>query len=206
MIYGFWLGGKPMSDLAIKCTNTWPKDAKIFDNLDQLEAFLPEIKSYSYFYEALAANHYAAASDLFRILVLNVNGGIYLDTDVEIVNCNKLYELEKLAHDENKLIMGYEDNRHCCAAVLISSKDSSMSRRLLNYYKKTPFSETYPKKNISTRIFTGHAEDFPNEVIRLEEKIFYQWRWNEKISDTEKILRQQDERTVVTHHWEGTWL
>lgn len=206
MIYGFWLGDKPMTELSKKCTDTWPKESRIVRSLTELEMFLPEIKSYNYFYEALDAKHYAAASDLFRVLVLNVYGGIYLDTDVEIVNLEKLYKLKDQAFETNKWMMAYEDRRYFCSAVLISARNSIFSQRLLKYYRKTPFSDTYPKKNISTRIFTGHAEDHPKEIIVLNKQLFYQWAWNEKISEEEKKNRQAYPDTVVTHHWEGTWL
>ncbi len=206
MIYGFWLGDKPISELSTKCISTWPKhNSIIYRTVQEIEADFPIIKEYNYFYEALEANHIVAASDLFRLVAVN-SGGIYLDTDVEIIDLEKLYKLEELARDEHKFIIGYEDNRYMCAAVLISAKNSIMSNRLLHYYRNTPFSETYPKKNISTRIFTGHIEDHPDEVIKVPEKTFYQWRWNEKISEQEKIKRQSSSNTIVTHHWEGTWL
>lgn len=206
MIYGFWLGDKPLSELSIKCTSTWPKDnSRIYRTVAEIETDFPAVKEYNYFYEALEAKHIVAASDLFRLLVVN-SGGIYLDSDVEIVNLQKLYDLEYKAVSEKQFIIGYEDNRYLCAAVLISARDSAMSTRLLRYYKETPFAETYPVKNISTRIFTGHIEDNPSEAICVPEKTFYQWRWNEKISEQEKKRRQSNSQTIVTHHWEGTWL
>ena len=61
--------------------------------------------------EALAKKNYALASDMMRVHILNEHGGIYLDTDVEI-----LKPLDRFMQHE--LFMGYECKFWVSTAVI----------------------------------------------------------------------------------------
>ena len=84
VIHYCWFGRNPLPPLAIKCIESWKK-------------FLPdyEIKGWNednfdvniipYTQEAYQAKKYAFVSDYARFWILYKYGGIYFDTDVEVI-------------------------------------------------------------------------------------------------------------------------
>ena len=102
VIYYCWFGKGNMPSLAEKCIKSWRKycpDYKIVclneENFD--------ISQNRYAKEAYDAKKWAFVSDYARLKVLFDEGGIYLDTDVEL-----LKPLDKLISDGG--FMGFDDN------------------------------------------------------------------------------------------------
>lgn len=84
IIHYCWFGGNPIPDDVSKCIESWRKycpDYKIIrwdeNNYD--------IKKNQYMYNAYNEKKWAFVSDYARIDVIYEYGGIYLDTDVELV-------------------------------------------------------------------------------------------------------------------------
>lgn len=83
-IHYCWFGRNPLPDLALKCIQSWEKffpDYKIIqwneDNYD--------VNSNNFIREAYRHKKYAFVSDYARLDILYRYGGIYFDTDVEVI-------------------------------------------------------------------------------------------------------------------------
>ena len=88
IIHYCWFGRGEMPELALKCIESWHKympdwEYKLWneDNFD--------INSNQYVKEAYEANKYAFVTDFVRLYALYTEGGVYMDTDVEVL---KSYE------------------------------------------------------------------------------------------------------------------
>ena len=84
IIHYCWFGGGPISPESRKCMESWKKycpDYKIIEWNEQ--SF--DISTSRYAQQAYEAKKYAFVSDYVRLAVLYEYGGIYLDTDVELV-------------------------------------------------------------------------------------------------------------------------
>jgi len=84
VIHYCWFGRGPMSELALKCIESWHKylpdyNYKLWneDNFD--------VESLPYTSEAYKARKFAFVTDYVRLYALCTEGGIYMDTDVEIL-------------------------------------------------------------------------------------------------------------------------
>lgn len=84
IIHVCWFGGKPLPPLAVKCIESWKKflpnyEIKMWneDNFD--------INIVPYTKEAYSAKKYAFVSDYARFWILFKYGGLYFDTDVEVI-------------------------------------------------------------------------------------------------------------------------
>ena len=84
-IHYIWFGGKPLPPMAERCISSWKEHCPDYeivrwdeDNFDS--------GGNRYFEEALAAKKWAFASDYARLKVLVEHGGIYMDTDVEVLH------------------------------------------------------------------------------------------------------------------------
>lgn len=102
VIYYCWFGKGKMPSLAEKCINSWKKycpDYKIVcineENFD--------INQNRYAKEAYSVGKWAFVSDYARLKVLYDNGGIYFDTDVELIK-----PIDELIKENG--FMGFDDN------------------------------------------------------------------------------------------------
>lgn len=84
VIHYCWFGGKPLPPLAEKCIASWKKflpdyEIKRWDESNFNVNIIP------YTAEAYQAKKYAFVSDYARFWILYKYGGIYFDTDVELI-------------------------------------------------------------------------------------------------------------------------
>lgn len=84
IIHYCWFGGKPLPDSAKKCINSWKKFLPSYQIKEWNELNF-DINSCAYCKEAYEKKRYAFVSDYVRFKVLNNEGGLYFDTDVEII-------------------------------------------------------------------------------------------------------------------------
>lgn len=84
VIHYCWFGGSPLPSLAKKCIASWKKyfpdyEIKRWDENNFDVNIIPYTK------EAYAAKKYAFVSDYARFWILYRYGGLYFDTDVEVI-------------------------------------------------------------------------------------------------------------------------
>lgn len=84
IIHYCWFGGKPLPKSAIKCINSWKKFFPDYEIKEWNESNF-DVNMIPYTKEAYAAKKYAFVSDFARFWVLHKHGGIYFDTDVEVI-------------------------------------------------------------------------------------------------------------------------
>lgn len=83
-IHYIWLGGRPKPKLVNKCIKSWQR---FFPEWKIMEWNETNSKQYmtTYAKEALSVGKYAFAADSIRFEVLKEFGGLYFDTDVEVL-------------------------------------------------------------------------------------------------------------------------
>ena len=84
IIHYVWFGNQPLSDLATKCIKSWEKFAPDFQLMRWDESSF-DISSNRYVMEAYQSKKWAFVSDYVRLYALYHHGGIYMDTDVELI-------------------------------------------------------------------------------------------------------------------------
>lgn len=84
VIHYCWFGNGKMPPLAEKCIASWKKHCPDYEIVCHNEDNF-DISENRYAGEAYAAGKWAFVSDYVRLKVLYEEGGIYLDTDVEII-------------------------------------------------------------------------------------------------------------------------
>lgn len=83
-IHYCWFGGNELPTSALKCINSWKKFFPEYEIIQWNEKNY-DVKKNNYIKEAYEAQKYAFVSDYARFDVLHQYGGLYFDTDVEIV-------------------------------------------------------------------------------------------------------------------------
>lgn len=84
VIHYCWFGRNPLPDSALKCIESWKKYLPDYEIVQWNEDNF-DVTSIPYVSEAYEARKYAFVSDYVRFYVLYNQGGVYFDTDVEVV-------------------------------------------------------------------------------------------------------------------------
>ena len=84
IIHYCWFGHNPLPPLALKCIASWKKYLPDYEIKEWNEDNF-DVNIIPYTQEAYAAGKYAFVSDYARFWILYKYGGIYFDTDVEMI-------------------------------------------------------------------------------------------------------------------------
>lgn len=132
-IHYCWFGRGPMPELALKCIESWHKympdwQYKLW-NEDNFE-----VDSTPYTKEAYEAKKYAFVSDFVRLVALRNEGGVYLDTDVEVFR-----SFEPLLHYH--AFAGFEGSKHqpVGTCVMASEADGKWVNEQFHSYEGRHF-------------------------------------------------------------------
>ncbi len=84
VIHYCWFGGNPLPDLAEKCIASWKKYLPDYE-IKQWDESNFNVNSIPYTAQAYESKKYAFVSDYARFWILYNYGGLYFDTDVEVI-------------------------------------------------------------------------------------------------------------------------
>ena len=132
IIHYCWFGHGEKPELAKKCIASWRKFCPDFeirewneDNCDYL--------AMPFMAEAYAAKKYAFVSDVMRLIVLEQYGGVYFDTDVEVVR-----DISPLLNDEG--FIGFENDQFVNSGqVMAAVPHQPVVQAMIEEYKKLHF-------------------------------------------------------------------
>lgn len=103
VIHYCWFGGAPLPEKEKKCMESWKKFAPDYQII-QWDETNYDVSSNKYMYDAYKMKKWGFVPDYARFDIIYQHGGIYLDTDVELVR-----PLDELL--ENHAYMGFESGK-----------------------------------------------------------------------------------------------
>lgn len=207
-----WFGYNEKPELFKKCINSWKKFCPDYtikewneDNFD--------INCCDYVKEAYEAGKWAFVTDYARLWIVYHFGGIYLDTDVEIVK-----PLDALL--ENKAFFGFENTGLAGDDSLIATglgfgavANNSIVKRMLDAYSGEHFLNengtynltTCPWRNmnaISDLLPGGYSSD---SIIDLGDAVLYPAEYFCPL-DARGIKMKRTKNTYSIHWYSASWL
>lgn len=145
-IHYCWFGGKELPKLAQKCINSWKKYCPDYEIVRWDENTF-DINSNIYVKEAYEAKKYAFVTDYVRLFALYTQGGVYMDTDVEVIkNINEFLD--------NKSFSGFETETAIPTGIMASEANLSIFKQFLDYYKDRHFIKENGDLDITTNVIT----------------------------------------------------
>ena len=207
VIHYCWFGHNPLPPLAQKCIASWRKFFSDYEIKEWNEDNF-DVNSIPYTAQAYKHKKYAFVSDYARFKILYENGGIYFDTDVEVIK-----PMDDIL--AKGAFFGLEDNRDvfACAPGLGFACNAKLCllKDMLNLYenmqfetadgainKKTIveyFSETLLKKGLQPQA----------GIIEFEGIYIYPPDYFcPKPSEFGKIQISENTRTI--HHYAASWI
>lgn len=140
-IHYCWFGGKPLNKLGEKCLASWKKYCQDYEIIEWNESNF-DIHCCKYVEEAYNAKKWAFVSDYCRFWVLYNFGGIYMDTDVEVI---------KPLDDLPDNFVGFENKTTCNSGLIRGAlSQDKICELMLESYGKDKFLLDNNELNLKT--------------------------------------------------------
>ena len=205
-IHYCWFGGNPKPKLAKKCIKSWKKFCPDYEIIEWNESNLDIEAAPLYIRQAYEVKKYGFVPDYFRVKIIYDQGGIYLDTDVEIIK-----PIDDLLY--RKTFFGFETDKFVnLGHGFGGEKGQSIFKEIMNQYNDLTFIKEdgsfnmLPSPQINTEVFAKHGLALKNEIQVLDNYItvfpkdfFSPKNWGE-----EKLTITKN--TYSIHWFSASWL
>ena len=210
VIHYCWFGNNPLPPLAIKCINSWKKylpnyEIKRWDENNFNVNIIP------YTAEAYESGKYAFVSDFARFWILYHEGGLYFDTDVEVIKSlddiianGPFMGCEQDANQNGKAIMVAPGLGLGCPAKM------ELYATFLDYYSKIHFKNPDGSNNIknivqyTTELLLKEGLENKKGIQFVKGVYIYPREYFCPINNvTKKMKKTSNTRTI--HHYVGSW-
>lgn len=202
VIHYCWFGGAKKPDIVRKCIQSWKNKMPDYQIVEWNEENF-DIRINKFTLDAYSSKKWAFVSDYCRLWVLYNYGGIYLDTDMEVVkSLDDFLVLDSFG--------GVEMDKYVNVAIWGCKKEDKFIKDLLDYYQTIDFKKNLDNLKTVTIpvIVTNKLKEFgfelKNKPIKFKnisifpKEYFYpknhSWETPEITSNTYTI-----------HHYEGSW-
>ena len=202
-IHYCWFGGKSKPQKVLDCIASWRQLLPEYEIIEWNEKNF-DISQNMYAREAYEAGKYAFVSDFARLKILYDEGGIYLDTDIEVVQNFD----EFLRHGA---FIWFEYDRFLATCLIGAESQHPMIWDFLRLYENISFQKK-SKNDYTTNVarianfLTANFPEFqPNNSFQILNHHFaiYPQEIFSPIDDFGKTYRT--DKTVTIHHHEGSW-
>lgn len=203
IIHYCWFGGGKLSAKERKCMQSWEKHCPEFIIMRWDESNVAEDDS-TYLRQALAQRLWAFASDYVRLKALNKYGGIYLDTDVELLR-------SPLEYMDSDVFIGRESRERVGTAVIGSIPRHAFTAALLGEYSGRTFVDENGTPDLVPNVVCVTAL---LESMGLRREDVFQDLSGIAVYPTEYFSPKDlvtgklrvTENTCAVHHFKGSWL
>lgn len=212
IIHLCWFGRGEYPALAVKCINSWKqylKDYKIMIwNEDTYDVFSSDYTSVAY-----NARKWAFVSDYVRLDVLSKYGGIYMDTDLEVIK-----DFSCLLENK-RYVSSYIEGGLITAGFIAVEKNHPFINEMLRFYKTYKYINDdgslnmimnpliFTKTAIELYDFNIKADSFENDQITIYPlEYFMPYRksiFGKNIYSHRKYIITGN--TYAIHHDMGSW-
>lgn len=131
VIHCCWFGGKPLTPLAQKCIESWNNYLPEYPIITWNEKTF-DVDSVPFTQEAYSCKKYAFVSDYVRLWALYHYGGIYMDTDVEVIK-----DLDKFMNFQ--AFSGFEQKNYMPTGIMAAVPHHPWIHRMLEHYRGRSF-------------------------------------------------------------------
>lgn len=202
IIHYCWFGGKPLPQMALNCIESWKKYCPDYEIKEWNESNF-DINELQYTKEAYEAKKYAFVADVARLKALYKFGGIYMDTDMEL-----LKNIDDLL--DNKSFIGFESPEYVNSAIFGCEMKSDLVKQILNYYNNHKFILKNNQQNTTTivKIITNTLVErnlkLNGELQKIDDCVVFPTDYFYPKSLETNTIKFTD-NTYAIHHYDGSW-
>lgn len=203
-IHYCWFGRSPKPKLAEKCIKSWKKHCADYELIEWNEDNFDVSAAPLYVQQAYEAKKWAFVTDYVRLFAMVNFGGIYMDTDVEVIK-----PLDDILKYE--AVSGFESETEVPTGLMGCVKDHPFFIELLHEYDDISFINedgTLDLTSNVTRITNaclryGLIQNNTLQTVRGF-TLFPKEYFCPKDYATGKIIKTKN--TFTIHHFSGSWI
>lgn len=193
IIHYVWVGGKEKPKDIMRCMKTWNKHLKGYKVIEWNEKNF-DINAHPFVKAAYNAKKWAYVSDYIRAYAIYTYGGIYLDTDILLLDNFENF----LKHNA---FVGFENPQYPFTAVFGAEAGHPLVKDMLNYYDKLDaYSFDFENNNtisVSDILIKKYGCEIGNKYQVIKDGI---------VVYPDTILCNPSKDSVSVHVFTGTWL
>ena len=204
VIHYCWFGKNPLNDLSQKCISSWKKYCPDYEIIEWNEDNF-DINCNTYVKEAYESKKWAFVTDYVRLYALDKFGGIYMDTDVELLKPIDEY----LVHTA---FSGFETEDLIPTAIMGSVKEGAWIKHLLTYYDNRHFILPDGTQDKTTNVITitkmtveKYKVNLNNEFQSVDGVLTLYPRDFFCPKDYHTAQIELTDNTVCIHHFNASW-
>ena len=202
IIHYCWFGKNPKPILAEKCIESWKKNCPDYIIKEWNENNF-DVGRVDYVREAYEARKWAFVTDYVRLFAMVTEGGIYLDTDVEILRPLDSF----LIH---RAFSGFENTNTVPTGIMACEKKFPLFQELLDEYEIRHFKLDNKKYDLTPNVVgitnkcVEHGLKLNNELQEVDGFVLYPKDVFCPKSYVTGVIEKTD-RTYTIHHFSGSW-
>ena len=203
-IHYCWFGGNPKPKLAQKCIKSWKKYCPDYEIIEWNEDNYDISAAPLYVRQAYEAKKWAFVTDYVRLQLIYENGGIYFDTDVQII-----HKIDGFL--SNKAYFGMENDRYVNTGLGFGAeKGSPVLKRMMDDYRDIAFvledgsfdDTPCPKRN--SHVFSEYGAALDNTVEHFDDFTLFPSDYFCPLDwDTKKLDKTRNTYTI--HWYSASW-
>lgn len=198
-----WFGDNPKDELFYKCLKSWKNFFPNYEIIEWNEKNF-DINQNQYMKEAYESKKYAFVSDYARLKIIYDNGGIYFDTDVEV-----LKDMQEII--EKGAFFGCElDGVVSSGLGFGAEKHNFVIKKMLEQYDNLQFKtekglDTTPCIKYNTQALLKNGWNKSNEIEKVKDVYVYPVEY---FSPYNYLTGKSNitEKTYTYHHGNASWL
>lgn len=211
-IHYCWFGGNPLPKSAMKCIESWRQYFPGYE-IKRWDESNFDVNSIPYTRDAYSRKKYAFVSDYARFKILYEEGGLYFDTDVEVIKCfDDILSKGAFLGCEHKAMNGEapEDIGVNPGLGMAVGPSHPFYKEMLDLYKQLRYINedgSVSKETVVTltsRELAKHGLKNTNEIQDVDGILIYPWQYFCPISTEDAKLRISDE-THSIHWYDQSW-
>lgn len=205
VIHYCWFGRTLLPLSAQKCIESWKEKCPEYKIIKWTEDNFNLSECPVYVQQAYDAKKWAFVTDYARLKIVYDNGGIYLDTDVEV-----LKSLSPLLN--NSAFFGFEDEAYVATGLGFGAvAHAQILQELMNDYRKSSFLKengeydltSCPVRNL--HVFQDYGLIQNNKLQRLKDGSLILPTEYLCPLDTKTGLLHKTKKTFSIHHYSASW-
>lgn len=207
IIHYCWFGQKPLPELALKCIASWKKFLPEYEIKEWNESNF-DVNQIPYTAEAYKCGKFAFVSDYARFKIMYEQGGVYFDTDVEVIR-----PLDEIIARGSFFGMEASNRKFLCAPGLgfacIPGLD--LCKEMIEQYEDSNFLLSNGLYNLNTvvirfsKILQKKGFKYSSEITEFNGVFFYPPEYFCPINyyTGEKKITSN---THTIHHYAASWI
>ncbi|MGL5042391.1 MAG: glycosyltransferase family 32 protein [Culicoidibacterales bacterium] len=194
-IHYCWFGRGQKNELVVKCIETWKTILPEYEIIEWNEEKINWSEMPKYVIQAYEEKKWAFVSDYIRMYALYDQGGVYFDTDIEL-----LRSIDTLLSSQG--FTGFQHKYSLITAICAAKKGNAIIKEIMEYYHHSTFIKKSGELDLTANpviwgnVFKKHDLIFNDKTQVLNDNF---------IVYNSSYFGNNKKNSYLIHHFEATW-